>query len=323
MQTRCPACATVFRVTVEQLKARHARVRCGHCRAVFNALDTLIDGAKAPSINQPPAVAPPTSHRPDRVESIESTDEALPPAPQSTEAAAQHIPGSPETLPPPDGLAVNGEAVPAPMPLEETIADEQGTAATQASYGPVPEQPFGHEAKAVEAGQKLFSDVPSQPPHRRVWPWALALVCLLTVLLMQAVVQFRSDLVLLWPEGKPMLQALCALRGCELTLPHKAKYLSIEASDLHPAAGQRGSLVLLATLKNRAPFAQEYPYLELSLTDMAELPIMRRVIAPKDYLPPGINLAAGFPANGERSITLTLDVGDSGAAGYRLYLFYP
>lgn len=41
MMTRCPACATTFRVTSEQLQARHGRVRCGQCSTVFNAFDTL------------------------------------------------------------------------------------------------------------------------------------------------------------------------------------------------------------------------------------------------------------------------------------------
>lgn len=41
MMTRCPACSTTFRVTSEQLQARHGRVRCGQCSTVFNAFDTL------------------------------------------------------------------------------------------------------------------------------------------------------------------------------------------------------------------------------------------------------------------------------------------
>jgi predicted Zn finger-like uncharacterized protein len=43
MLTRCPACATHFRVTPDQLKLRAGRVRCGECQHVFNALDTLIE----------------------------------------------------------------------------------------------------------------------------------------------------------------------------------------------------------------------------------------------------------------------------------------
>lgn len=40
--TRCPGCATVFRVTATQLALRDGQVRCGHCRAVFDANDHFI-----------------------------------------------------------------------------------------------------------------------------------------------------------------------------------------------------------------------------------------------------------------------------------------
>ena len=36
--TRCPGCATVFRVTSEQLALRAGQVRCGQCKTVFDGL---------------------------------------------------------------------------------------------------------------------------------------------------------------------------------------------------------------------------------------------------------------------------------------------
>jgi predicted Zn finger-like uncharacterized protein len=36
--TRCPGCATVFRVTPEQLALRDGQVRCGHCKTVFDGV---------------------------------------------------------------------------------------------------------------------------------------------------------------------------------------------------------------------------------------------------------------------------------------------
>jgi len=36
--TRCPGCATVFRVTPEQLALRGGQVRCGHCKTVFDGV---------------------------------------------------------------------------------------------------------------------------------------------------------------------------------------------------------------------------------------------------------------------------------------------
>jgi predicted Zn finger-like uncharacterized protein len=47
MLTRCPGCATTFRVTPEQVKARHGKVRCGRCQHVFDAIEYLVDASVA------------------------------------------------------------------------------------------------------------------------------------------------------------------------------------------------------------------------------------------------------------------------------------
>ncbi|HNJ46417.1 MAG TPA: zinc-ribbon domain-containing protein, partial [Ottowia sp.] len=35
--TRCPACATTFKVVPDQLRIAAGWVRCGHCQQVFDA----------------------------------------------------------------------------------------------------------------------------------------------------------------------------------------------------------------------------------------------------------------------------------------------
>lgn len=155
----------------------------------------------------------------------------------------------------------------------------------------------------------------------RTWIWALCSLFALALLLLQAVVQFRTELSVLVPEAKPALRKTCALLGCELSLPHKPDLLGIEASDLHPDADNR--LLLVATLKNRAPFAQAYPALEVTLTDIGDQPLLRKVIQPYEYLPKNADLAAGFAANSETALNLSLEADVSDAAGYRIYLFYP
>ena len=53
--TRCPGCRTVFRVTPEQLALREGQVRCGRCRAVFDANDQRVAvGAPPPDDFEPP-----------------------------------------------------------------------------------------------------------------------------------------------------------------------------------------------------------------------------------------------------------------------------
>ena len=39
--TRCPNCATAFRVTPQHLQMQGGNVRCGHCSQVFNSFAAL------------------------------------------------------------------------------------------------------------------------------------------------------------------------------------------------------------------------------------------------------------------------------------------
>ena len=134
---------------------------------------------------------------------------------------------------------------------------------------------------------------PAAPPPPRRWPWVVGTLLALAALGLKALLTFRVELAVLWPPTKPALVALCQFAGCEVGLPTKVGMVGIEASDLHPDSGHPGRLALAATLKNRAPFAQQFPHLELTLTDTADQAIARKVLAPADYLPPATPLAAG------------------------------
>lgn len=75
MITRCPECATAFRVTPAQLEARHGRVRCGHCGEVFDALKTLESIAEPAPVSESPAApetAAPTPEQPGSAASSEA-----------------------------------------------------------------------------------------------------------------------------------------------------------------------------------------------------------------------------------------------------------
>ena len=56
-----------------------------------------------------------------------------------------------------------------------------------------------------------------------------------------------------------------------------------EASDLQADPAHKGLLILTATIRNRAPYAVGFPYLELSLTDAQDQAVVRRALAPADY----------------------------------------
>jgi len=87
--------------------------------------------------------------------------------------------------------------------------------------------------------------------------------------------------------------------------------------------GKANQIALGARIRNLAPHSQEYPYLELTLTDLTGQAAARRVIRPTDYL--GRPVAAGevLSAGGELAIQLRLETRSLKATGYELMLFYP
>lgn len=294
MLTRCPGCTTTFRVTPEQVKARHGKVRCGRCQNVFDAIEHLVDAAVALPATPEPEPAPEPIH--------------APPAPA---AAAAEPPAEERAAAAPPAAA--SELIASLPPLEPAPAVR--TAQLDADTEPAEDillqpSPLSTDYARIQS-----------PPGQAGWPWTIAATLVFVVLVAQLMIAFRVDLAVKYPQTRPLLDLLCEHAHCVVELPSDPDMVSIESSDLHPA--KKGGLELTATLRNRAPHAQAWPQLELTLTDGADKPIVRKVIAPEQYLPATQSAADGFAANGEQAVQLLLDAGNLPAAGYRLYLFYP
>lgn len=333
MLTCCPACGTNFRVTPEQLKARAGKVRCGKCQTVFNALDTLIEAPKGPET---------------AASAAEGTPPSSSPQPPATDAAT--------ALPPESGITDENASIdtqsalfvgetadtqPAPPPLEPA---EGEPADIDAQVGPTDaavQSPEAIRDTALAAGlvaARETTQMPgynkwaegaftgttaiAEPAARPLWPFALAALLLIAALGGQAAHHFRAELALASPGFRPLLDALCASLQCDIPLPRHSELVSIESSDLQIDPARGGLLTLSATLKNRAPYAQSWPLLELTLTDVQDNAVLRRVLEPADYLPAKLDPTV-FPPNGEVGLRLWLETQGVVAAGYRLYVFYP
>jgi len=152
---------------------------------------------------------------------------------------------------------------------------------------------------------------------------AIAIPLLAVGLVLQAVFHFRDALAAHMPASKPVLSRLCAVAGCAIRPLRDVSALSIEASDLQADPAHKGLLVLTATLRNRATFPIGYPHLELTLTGASEQIVVRRALAPSEYLSGTVNTVTGIPGNGEIPVKLFIDASATVQAGYRLYLFFP
>jgi hypothetical protein len=158
---------------------------------------------------------------------------------------------------------------------------------------------------------------------RFLWPF-LALLALLG-LAGQVVLYFRTEVALLVPELRPYLVATCRVYGCSVRLPRRPELMSIESSDLQADPGHESVIVLNAVIRNRAPFPQEYPDLELTLTDENGQAVVRRVLVPADYVATARSPGAlnGIGPGAEAVVRLHFDTSRVRATGYRLYLFFP
>lgn len=151
----------------------------------------------------------------------------------------------------------------------------------------------------------------------------IVIVLLVLTLIGQTIFHFRGVIALTTPSTRPALAALSAALGTDIPLPRHVDLVSIEASDLQSEPGRNKQLVLQATLRNRASYAQAYPAIELTLTDSADKPIVRRVFMADEYLAPAQLAEKSFAANADVEVRLWLDASEVKAAGYRLYVFYP
>ncbi|MGB4467403.1 MAG: DUF3426 domain-containing protein [Azovibrio sp.] len=330
--TRCPACATTFRLTREQLLARNGKVRCGSCRQVFNASEHLLDESPSPA----PAKIPPLEQAaaPLPIPEPDVPPQAPPPSP-SPEAlerpAAEPEPGSEAGERPPAATEAppHTEAV-APPPLRPPFPPMDPLDAILERQKPA--SPEDIKQQGLETGllaARDLTEIPgfsrwsaapleglaSAPTPRALWPFVLVSLLLILALALQAVFHFRGEL----SRQAPALGQLFSQLGLEIPLPRQAEWISIEASDLQVENGS-GHLILLATLRNRAPYPQQWPALELTLTDTYDAVLVRKVFPPREYLPQ--DAASAFKP-GDTPIRLDLDAQGMHPAGYRLYLFYP
>lgn len=141
---------------------------------------------------------------------------------------------------------------------------------------------------------------------------------LLLVLALQVVLHERDRIAATNAQARPWLARLCQPLGCEIAPQRQIADLVIDSSSFNKARGD--GYLLGLTVKNRAAIALAMPAIELTLTDLQDQPVLRRVLLPAELSAP-----QELPAQGEWNGTLTvqLSAGAARVAGYRLLAFYP
>ena len=213
---------------------------------------------------------------------------------------------------------------PASARREPTLADHSFEAlpATPVALEPAEEQdeavlpPADDEPAFVTLGRRR-----EQSGKALRAAMAAGSVVLLLLLFLQVMTTFRNPLAAQFPQWKPTLVALCKLSGCQVDLPAQIEALSIEQGELQTLKDQTFSYVSL--LRNQSRSVQAWPSIELILNDANDKPLLRRVIAPRDYLPATIDVSQGFAPRSEQTIKLYFALDQLTASGYHIAIFYP
>lgn len=294
--TTCPQCATIFRVNPEQLAARRGQVRCGRCRHVFNGYETVSVGPDLPDANTPPT----------------------PMVQRSRSWLPRWLRGGPD-LPRPPGMA---RLPSVPAAHAEGLAKmvelvRSGPAPGSVEPGALRVRP----AFGLELGRSREDfGVPSPQLRRRLrLAGAAAAVLSVPLLLMLA----RNPIVQLVPALRPVLAEACQPLHCTVQLPADADAWSVESTELLGDTATTQLFHFSATLRNRSPYPQAFPTLDLSLTDAEGLAVDHRLVPPQQFLPPERPVADGLEPNAEVTLHVEVKAADPRSQGYRVVLFFP
>ncbi len=322
---RCTACQTSYRVVPDQLRVSDGWVRCGQCGEIFDATQQSVDTDTEQSVADPRVSA----------DGFFKTHPLVPDDMVPRE--------SPRAFPEDFAVKQQAFAVPASHSQAHQEASNEFSApglpwaSAALLIKPSSDSEFKSESesmaeKSVEpalsspeatASFMLAPDVSSGDRHRLrpvLW-WGLG-VTLLFSLLFQGLYRERDQLASFAPQLKPALQAFCDVLDCRVSPVQHIEDLVIDSAEFHQV-GQE-TFELRFVVKNKARFELALPAIELTLTDMADRPVLRRVLTPAEL--GGANVSS-VVARRTWSAPVYLRVGAEAAGlralGYRLLVFYP
>lgn len=271
-------------------------------------------------LEQPPATPAPTAE-PEAAAPAEEPEiaafqralaEALQPAPRSTA----------------EPLPLVDEPTPA-VSRQQRLAAQYNNVDDDADDGilPPPEVPLPEPDIPRFAPRE--QPAPEQEAQPRSSGWmgstALALLGILGVVFMLLQLAFinRTAVSAELPEMRPAFESLCKALGCEVALPTQRQLIRTEWSELSFVPQNDHLIQLNATLKNLAPYPQAFPVMELSLKDGDDRVLIRKTLAPAQYLAPEDYKLGRFNANSELKIVTRMEVQQAKALGYSLHFYYP
>ncbi len=129
------------------------------------------------------------------------------------------------------------------------------------------------------------------PPH--TWRWIAGCAVLLVCLGLQLTWAERQALAAN-PTTRPWLARACDWAGCQVPTVSDLSDLELLSRDVRPHPTVPGALLISATVRNNATFAQPYPVVSITLSDLDQNRIAMRRFRPASYIADAGTRAAGL-----------------------------
>ena len=211
-----------------------------------------------------------------------------------------------------DSPAVQTLSAPEPAKVLTEITNADSTVDTN-------EQQPSFLGDAIKKNQSRSNQITNKS---RTWLWVFATLILVLIASIQTIYFLRDEIAIYYPNAKPFLVQACQKLSCSINLPRKIEFIVIDDSDMQEDAEYRGLVRFASTLINSGNHVVAYPNLELTLTDVEDKPVLRRIFKPNEYLPAGTNIADGIQSSAETKIRLAVTTSDITVTGYRVFVTY-
>ena len=185
-------------------------------------------------------------------------------------------------------------AAPVSIEADPTAEENEEAATVEPVEAPPASEPEPAPAAATTASTGPAFAAPTAAGRGR-WRWAL--IALLALLLgLQILLADRARLAA-DPGWRPVVERLCAVLGCTLPSWHEPTAFLMLDRQIRPA-DTPGALRVDATFRNDARWAQDWPALQLALSDADGRVLGSAVFTPEQYLgaAPATRLAPGQSA---------------------------